>query len=199
MNYLAHLHIAEQTQSSFLGNFLGDFIKGNPEGRFNEKIESGIRLHRFVDSYTDHHPLIKSLKPLFLGEYRRFSPIALDMFWDHCLAKHWLDFNKQPLSSFTLQAQATINSEKKELVQPLPERFEKVSQLVWKGQWFEHYREIKNIDFALQRIASRRTRMAPLVGTFTTLAEHYDLLTDAFFELYPDILRVAIIETKKET
>ena len=66
MNYLAHLHIAEHTQTSFLGNFLGDFIKGNPEGQFNPGVVSGIRLHRFVDSYIDGHPLIKTLKPLLI-------------------------------------------------------------------------------------------------------------------------------------
>ena len=199
MNYLAHLHIAEHTQTSFLGNFLGDFIKGNPEGKFNSNVVSGIRLHRFVDSYTDSHPLIKSLKPLFKGELRRFSPIALDMFWDHCLAKHWLEFNKQSLNAFSLQAQSIINSEKKALNQVLPERFEKVSQLVWQGKWFEHYKDLNNIEFALQRIASRRPRMAPLSGTFVTLSEHYDLLNGVFFELYPDILKSAMTQTKKET
>ena len=199
MNYLAHLHIAEHTQTSFLGNFLGDFIKGNPEGKFNPKVVSGIHLHRFVDSYTDSHALIKTLKPLFKSELRRFSPIALDMFWDHCLAKHWLEFNKQSLGDFSLQAQVIIKDEKRELTHALPEQFEKVSKLVWQGKWFEHYQDINNIDFALQRIASRRPRMAPLSGTFVTLSEHYDVLSNTFFELYPDILKAAMIQTIKET
>ncbi len=199
MNYLAHLHIAEHTKTSFLGNFLGDFVKGNPEGRFNTKVVQGIRLHRFVDSYTDHHPLIKSTKLLFQKELRRFSPISLDMFWDHCLAKHWLTFHDQPLSLFSRQAEVIIAEESHELLQALPERFEKVSQLVWQYKWFEHYAEIKNIDIALQRIALRSPRMARLAGTFATLLEHYDLLSSIFFELYPEVLMASIIETKKET
>ncbi|GLS90614.1 ACP phosphodiesterase [Psychromonas marina] len=199
MNYLAHLHIAEHTQTSFLGNFLGDFVKGNPDGQFNHNVVKGIRLHRFVDSYTDSHRLIKSVKPLFDKALRRFSPIALDMFWDHCLAKHWLDFYGKPLAEFSAQAQVVIANEKSELVDPLPQQFEKVSQLVWQGDWFEHYRDIQNIDFALQRIASRRPRMAPLAGTFVTLSQHYEQLSDTFFELYPDLLLAATAETKKET
>jgi len=199
MNYLAHLHIAEHTQTSFLGNFLGDFVKGNPDGKFNHKVEQGIRLHRFVDSYTDSHPLIKSVKPLFEKELRRFSPIALDMFWDHCLAKNWLVFHKEPLTHFTFQTQVIIAHEKLALTKPLPLQFEKVAQLVWQGNWFEHYRDIKNIDFALQRIATRSPRMAPLAGTFVTLADHYEQLSEIFFELYPDLLNAATAETKKET
>jgi acyl carrier protein phosphodiesterase len=199
MNYLAHLHIAEHTQTSLLGNFLGDFVKGNPDGSYNPEVVKGIRLHRFVDSYTDAHPLIKSVKPLFSKELRRFSPISLDMFWDHCLAKHWLTFHTQSLSDFSIQAQTIIAQETKVLTEPLPERFEKVSKLVWQGRWFEHYVDLKNIDFALQRIASRSPRMTPLADTFVTLADHYEELTDTFFKLYPDVLEATLTKTKKET
>jgi len=199
MNYLAHLHIAEHTQTSLLGNFLGDFVKGNPDGLFNKAVIKGIRLHRFVDSYTDNHTLIKQSKPLFPKELRRFSPITLDMFWDHCLAKHWPMFHDDSLAQFTLQAQATVEMEKSELLLPLPEHFENVSELVWKGRWFEHYADINNIEFALQRIASRRPKMKPLAYTFNTLDEHYDQLTDTFFQLYPKVLEAVMIETKKET
>jgi len=199
MNFLAHLHIAEHTQTSLLGNFLGDFVKGNPDGKFSIEVEQGIRLHRFVDSYTDHHRFIKSVKPLFNKEVRKFSPIALDMFWDHCLAKHWSDFHRSSLAEFSLQAKIIVEKESRQLSQPLPVEFEKVANLVWKGKWFEHYAQISNINFALQRIALRSPRMAPLGDTFVTLMEHYDQLSELFFELYPDVLRAASIETKKET
>ena len=199
MNYLAHLHIAEHTQTSFLGNFLGDFVKGNPDGSYNPDVVKGIRLHRFVDSYTDAHPLITSVKPLFSKELRRFSPITLDMFWDHCLAKYWSIFHGESLSQFTVLAQAIIAKETQMLTDPLPERFNKVSKLVWQGKWFEHYADIKNIDFALKRIALRSPRMAPLADTFVTLIEHYDQLTRTFFDLYPDVLLASTIKTKKET
>lgn len=198
MNYLAHLHIAQYSGTSLLGNFLGDFVKGNPDGLFNKKVVKGIRLHRFVDSYTDSHPLIKASKPLFPKELRRFSPISLDMFWDHCLAKHWLMFHDKSLANFSLQAQIILTMEKDELAQPLPERFEKISLLVWQGKWFEHYADIRNIDFALQRIACRSPRMKPLTSTFASLSEHYEQLTETFFELYPDVLQSVIVEVKKK-
>lgn len=199
MNYLAHLHIAEHTGTSFLGNFLGDFVKGDPEGKFNQKVVKGIRLHRFVDSYTDSHSLVRSVKPLFKKELRRFSPIALDMFWDHCLAKHWAVFHGDSLTDFSAQAQIFIANETSELAKPLPVQFDEISQRVWQGNWFEHYREIDNIEFALQRISSRRPRVAPLADTFSTLSDNYQKLSATFFDLYPEVLAAARQETKKET
>ena len=191
MNFLAHLHIASFTNTSFVGNFLGDFVKGDPDGLFNVKIVQGIRLHRFVDSYTDQHQIVKSLKPLFPQPLRRFSPITLDMFWDHCLAKHWRDFAHSSLADFCRQAQLQIEAESKSEKNALPPRFEKVSQLVWQGKWLERYAKIENINFGLQRIASRSPRMAPLADTGQTLLAHYDLLSEQFFELYPDVLQKA--------
>ena len=52
MNFLAHLHIASTTGTRFAGNFLSDFVKGNLDGQFNTDIVQGIRLHRFVGSYS---------------------------------------------------------------------------------------------------------------------------------------------------
>jgi acyl carrier protein phosphodiesterase len=204
MNFLAHLHIASVTGTSFAGNFLGDFVKGQPEGQFNADIVQGIRLHRFVDSYTDHHVLIKSLKPLFPDSLRRFSPIALDMFWDHCLAKHWGHFETSSLVDFCRQAELQIEAESRLEANPLPPRFEKVAQLVWQNKWFERYAQLENIAFGLQRMATRSPRMGPLASTGQILEDNYDQLSEQFFILYPDVLQRTIefttrTETKKET
>ena len=192
MNFLAHLHIASVTNTSFVGNYLGDFVKGNPEGQFNTDIIRGIRLHRYVDSYTDQHPIIKSLKPLFPKQLRRFSPITLDLFWDHCLSLHWRNFEDSSLESFCRRTRSQIESESRLEKNALPARFENVSQLAWKNKWFERYAEIETITFALQRMALRSTRMAPLADTGQTLLTHYELLSEQFFILYPDVLQKAV-------
>ncbi|MGB5445260.1 MAG: ACP phosphodiesterase [Psychromonas sp.] len=188
MNFLAHLHIAQHTKTSFLGNLLGDFVKGNPDGQFNSDIVQGIRLHRFVDSYTDQHELVKLTKPLFNKELRRYAPISLDMFWDHCLAKHWLQFHDLPLTCFCQQAELQIQSESDHEKNSLPPRYGKVSALIWKGKWLESYAKMDNICYGLERMALRSPRMAPLALTGATLVEHYDRLSEIFFQLYPQIL-----------
>ena len=52
MNFLAHLHIAQHCNSNLAGNLLGDFVKGDPNKHYSDSLSDGIRLHRFVDSYT---------------------------------------------------------------------------------------------------------------------------------------------------
>lgn len=76
MNFLAHLHIAHHCQSSLLGNLLGDFVKGDPTEQYPQSLVQGIRLHRWVDAYTDSHPVMKAAKSLFPSQQQRFAPIA---------------------------------------------------------------------------------------------------------------------------
>lgn len=189
MNFLAHLHIAEHCESSALGNLLGDFVKGNPDNQFSSEIAQGIKLHRFVDSYTDSHELVREARLMFQGKQRRFSGIALDMFWDHCLAANWHHYHKMALSKFCEQQQTIIHNESPKPL--LPERFTQVTGAMWQGRWMESYQDLDNIEYALQRMSTRTPRMGELANCFSTLDSHYDELVKVFNTMYPDVLNAA--------
>ena len=89
MNYLAHFHLAHETQTSFVGAMLGDFIKGRRHLDLENDLRIGVILHRKVDAFTEDDALIKKGKSFFEHSQRRFAGIALDVFWDHCLAKNF--------------------------------------------------------------------------------------------------------------
>ncbi|ACY63464.1 hypothetical protein YPD8_2791 [Yersinia pestis D182038] len=49
-------------------------------------------MHRRVDVMTDTLPLVKEARTYFSADYRRVSPITLDVLWDHFLARHWINW-----------------------------------------------------------------------------------------------------------
>ncbi|WP_434528762.1 ACP phosphodiesterase [Vibrio sp. K4] len=186
MNFLAHLHIADHCNSHLMGNLLGDFVKGDPSKQYQTDISNGIKLHRFVDRITDHHALVEECKPHFTGVARRFAPIALDMFWDHCLAKHWRTFSPQSLDSFVRYAYCEVN---KQISDDLPPRFLMLHSRMWSGGWLQSYQYLENIEFALHRMSQRSPRMADLTTTFEVLDNEYEQLEVKFAALYQDVLR----------
>ncbi|WP_420848114.1 ACP phosphodiesterase, partial [Photobacterium sanctipauli] len=97
MNFLAHLHLAEQCNSHLAGNLLADFVRGDPYQQYPKHVADGIKLHRFVDSYIDSLPEVRECRQLFVPETRRVSGIALDITWDHFLARHWAQYHPSPL------------------------------------------------------------------------------------------------------
>lgn len=169
-----------------MGNLLGDFVKGDPSKLYDRDISNGIRLHRFVDRITAHHPIVNECKPHFTGVARRFAPIALDMFWDHCLAKHWNDFHSVSLEHFVKTAYERVN---REVHEHLPPRFLVLHSRMWHGRWLQSYQDLDNIEFALHRMSQRSPRMADLTTTFKVIESDYTELEEKFSSLYRDVLR----------
>lgn len=141
-----------------------------------------------MDSFTDKHELVLKAKLLFPKALRRYAPIALDMFWDHCLASYWCHFHHLTLSDFCQAAELKIADETNVDSIFLPERFTRVNGWVWKDKWLESYQKIDNINYALQRMSTRSLRMAPLAETGAVLIEHYALLVSFFEPLYKAVL-----------
>ncbi len=188
MNFLAHLHIANHCESDLQGNLLGDFVKGDPSKQYEERLVKGIKLHRFVDSYTDTHAIMKETKSLFPKEVRRFSPIAMDMFWDHCLASNWERYHDESLRSFCHLAEEQARQQSEF---PLPTRYLNLMSVMWDQRWLESYQHLGNIEYALIRISSRSPRMNELQGCFEHIENNYHQLMELFELLYPDVLAAA--------
>ncbi|ORT52492.1 ACP phosphodiesterase (plasmid) [Vibrio sp. qd031] len=186
MNFLAHLHIADHCDSDLSGNLLGDFVKGNPNGKFPLAVVQGIKMHRFVDKYTDTHQVALTQKRLFVKQHQRFAPIALDLFWDHCLSKHWSQFHNQGIDVFCHSCARETQTKMLDL--STPERYQRVISAMWEGNWLLSYKKFDNIGRALHRMSLRSPRMGPLADCFIDLNEHYETFEDAFFELYPQVL-----------
>jgi acyl carrier protein phosphodiesterase len=187
MNFLAHIHIADYCGSSIAGNLLGDFVKGDPGRDYPVAISNGIRLHRFVDSFTDSHSAMTAGKSYFSQELRRFAPIALDMFWDHCLARSWSDYHTLDLSDFCRLAEERARG----IDVAVPERYSRVTERMWSGRWLESYQDLAILEVALARMSQRSLRMRRLADCFAPLQNNYSDLLLLFPPLYQDVLRMA--------
>ncbi len=100
MNYLAHLYLSGPSDGVRLGNFIGDYVKGNRFSLYPPEIRKGILLHRQIDSFMDEHPLSHASAELFRARYTRFSRVIIDVVYDHYLAKNWDKYSDQSLHDF---------------------------------------------------------------------------------------------------
>ena len=73
----------------------------------------------------------------------------------------------------------------------LPASLERVANMAWDKQWFQRCSDIEK-SFFPTKISLRSSRMKVLVDTGDTLLANYDLLSEQFFVLYPDVLHKAI-------
>ncbi|MGF1725104.1 ACP phosphodiesterase [Photobacterium nomapromontoriensis] len=195
MNFLAHLHLAKQCDSHLAGNLLADFIRGDPYRLYSSNVANGIKLHRFVDSYIDALPEVLRCRQRFTPETRRVSGIALDITWDHFLAKHWHRYHSTPLAHFVQQAQQEIALFDEEQ----PEAFTLTMERMWHQQWLLQYQHSDTIDRALERMALRRPRLYQLANCPAVIQRHYHLFEQQFHRIYPQVQQAAKTYSQQQT
>lgn len=182
MNYLAHLHLGGDQPEQLLGSLYGDFVKGSLQGRFPPAVEAAIRLHRRIDSFTDQHPLVLTALARFPRERRRFAGIALDVFFDHCLARHWRDYADAPLADFTQRFYRVL------LAEPaLPGRLARMAPFMAADDWLGSYADFAVLEQVFEGIARRLSRPEGLRGVMGEVEALYESLQEDFRRFYPQL------------
>jgi acyl carrier protein phosphodiesterase len=186
MNYLAHLYLARPAHEAMLGALLGDFVFGLAALDAYSAVERReILLHRRVDRYTDEHPLVAGSRRLFGDGRRRYAGIALDVYYDHCLARDWHRYGDVPLDAFTAPFYRYLLSRQEQL----PERLRRIAPSMAAHDWLGSYRERDSVDRAVARIATRLSRNGDrLVECLDDLRRHEAEIAAGFDAFFPQLV-----------
>lgn len=194
MNFLAHLHISPNHDLVRVFNFTGDGYKGNSWKQHASPAElHGVGLHRFIDQFTDGHPLtqtaLRGLRPT-LG---RVAGVALDLFGDYFLHKHWQEFRMlQPFThehtnkTFTTLCLQEIDAHKA----LLKGKAKNMAPHLLRENWIMSYKTLDGLNAAANGISMRHPVALPLRGYFEDLPDgHYDLAEQWMLDFYPELMR----------
>ncbi len=189
MNYLAHLFLSEGTPESLIGNLLGDFVKGSAVNLYSEEIRKGISLHRKVDRYTDSHAVVRSSKSLVSSHRRRFAGVLIDVFYDHFLAKNWLEYSEIPLRDFSQDVYKILQDNR----DILPDSLQRVLPTIIARDLLSSYQEIAEIGITLTRMSARLKRTNNLASGIEDLTANYQRLESDFRDFFPDLIKYATV------
>lgn len=185
MNYLAHIALSGADPLFLLGNFAGDFIKGRNLSRFPKRMQDGVIAHRFIDSFTDQHPIVKECSRVFQPVIGRYSGIVIDILFDHFLSVHWHQFYVQPLPNCISNTHLLLQS----YSAVLPPR----AQRMLASLRYQRYLSIYISYWGLQKVFRRmalRTSLPDVTGDIMNiLHEQYQELELKFLSFYPDLVQ----------
>jgi len=182
MNWLAHMYLARHSDAAMLGALLGDFAFGSSGlERFGAEEHREVLLHRQVDRYTDTHPVVTALRAAFPEGQRRYAGIALDVYFDHLLARDWPRWSDLPLDAFTARAYAILQRRHDEL----PARLQAIAPSIRTHDWLGSYAQRASVDRAITRIATRLSRngdrLVACVAQLHALEDEAEAAFDRFF------------------
>lgn len=193
MNHLAHLLLADGSPESILGNFLGDFAKGRPEGRYPPAIVRGIRLHRRLDAFTDAHPAVQRAVARLPTVRRRFAWVAVDMAFDHFLARDWQCRAADEFAAFRRHVYAVLRA-RSDL---MPPRARQMLPAFTTDDWLRTYAHWDGLAGALAGMGRRLSRPNALARTATDLAAVHTAIEEDFHAFWPDVHDRAVRENRR--
>lgn len=184
MNYLAHFHLAQDSDAGLLGALLGEYVKGPLQGAWPEDWEQGIRLHRRIDAISDRDSSRLRFAQALPAEYRRYAGIVFDVYCDHLLSLHWQRFESQPLPVFAARVYALLERHMAQFPPPAA----RMARRLIEYDVLCIYHEWNTVSGALERIGERFTRANPLARAGIELGVHLPLAERLFLDLYPALV-----------
>ncbi|HQQ96089.1 MAG TPA: ACP phosphodiesterase [Cyclobacteriaceae bacterium] len=182
MNFLAHLYLSGDHPQVMVGNFIGDFVKGRDLAhQYPPDIVRGIEMHRAIDDYTDHHPIVRISKSRLWPKYRHYSGVITDIYFDHFLASQWDDYSSTSLADYATGAYQHL-LEHEEI---LPERVLQMLPYMMKGNWLLNYREVEGIRRALSGMSRRASFVSNMEHAAGDLTESYAEFRQDFDQFFP--------------
>jgi acyl carrier protein phosphodiesterase len=186
MNFLAHLYLSGDNPQVMVGNFIGDFVKGRDlRMKFGVGISRGIELHRAIDLFTDHHPVVRQSKSRLWTKYRHYSGVITDIFFDHFLADGWSTYSQEPLADYAARTYKLLIEEE----EILPERVNQLLPYMVNGNWLVNYAQVEGIRRALSGMARRATFVSKMEQATEDLTLYYEDFQKEFDQFFPELKR----------
>ena len=132
-------------------NLLGDYIKGKDLSSYSEIVQKGITLHRTIDNLVDHHPAVIDLLHILYPQLPKISGIAVDLYFDHLLAKNWNAFHNSNYRNFVNDFYAHQPTCKDEFTHDFSFMLNKMKEF----DWLYHYQFIDGLKRASEGLSQR--------------------------------------------
>lgn len=162
---------------------MGDFVKGKQLERYTAPIQAGIKLHRFIDHYTDTHAVVHEVQELLRPEFRISSGVFIDIFFDHFLANHTSYFTEERLSDFTAQVYQHILSYQAILSEDMRTFFGYMQQY----NWLYHYHTREGISKSVHGMCKRYPKLGNPEAVMQLFDLHYIALQTHFNTFFPKL------------
>ena len=185
MNYLSHIYLSGESEEIILGNFIGDYVKGQQILNYPTEVAKGIFLHRQIDSFTDSHAVIIECIVKLRPAFGKYAGIVIDIFLDHFLAVNWSYYSHEKLSSFTKRFHAVLLAN----FFQLPAQVKLFVPFLIQHKRLQSYASLEGVEKTLRIMAKHTSLPAETEFAIKILEEEYQFFNDAFNRFFPEIIR----------
>ncbi len=190
MNYLAHAYLSFDKPEVLAGNMISDFVKGKKQFDYPSGIQTGIRLHRDIDQFTDTHAATRAGKEVFRNDYRLYAGAFMDVVYDHFLAVDQNEFPEGSLLAFTARTYAMLEP----FIPLVPANFQQMFPYMKQHNWLYNYQFPAGIEKSMAGLVRRAAWLTESGTAFTIFKQHYDHLQQCYHQFFPELKTFAFAQ-----
>ncbi len=193
MNFLAHIYLSGDNDLLKIGNFMADSIRGNSYLEYPNEIQKGVLLHRFIDSFTDAHPIYRKSKHRLHEKYGHYSGVIMDIVYDHFLAKNWSNYCNEKLEDYAenfyklLQENYDILTEKTKGMMPY----------MMARNWLVSYATLAGLEMILFQMDHRTKNRVNMQEAIVEVQEFYAEFEEEFRLFFEELCKTCEDKLKK--
>jgi len=184
MNFLAHIYLSGNNDLVTIGNFIADGIRGKKYLEFPIDIQTGILLHRQIDTFTDAHKTFRKSTKRLHKNYSHYSGVIVDILYDHFLAKNWTRYSDIPLDVYA----DTFYDSLQDHFEILPSRIQKMMPYMIADNWLLSYASIEGITKVLEGMNRRTKNRSQMNLAVNELQEFYNEFEDEFTHFFDELI-----------
>ena len=188
MNFLAHLLLSGSAEKVIVGNYVGDFVKGSlakeKTAEWDQEFLLGLRLHRYIDYYTDDHPVVRETRKILSDRFPKVSGIIIDIYFDYFLAKNFKSYSSELLPDFA-QRMYSIFRKREDMI---PVDMGRMVNHMIAENWLAGYANYDGIEVTFQRMSRRTPYLKILDQATAELFGNEEIYEGKFNAFFPQLM-----------
>ncbi len=193
MNFLAHIYLSGNDDELKIGNFIADSVKGKTFIKYPERVQKGIILHRAIDTFTDAHPIFRQSSQRLFPIYSHYSPVIVDILYDHYLAANWTSYSSIPLEKYVDDFYDLLQKN----VEILPKPVQRFLPFMIKDNWLLNYATVAGIGRILSQMNRRTKNRSRMDLAVKELDLYYGEFEEEFKIFFKDLIQFTEERVKK--
>lgn len=183
MNFLAHIYLSGNNDWVKIGNFMADSVRGNSYLDYPDELRKGILLHRYIDTFTDAHPIYRKSKHRLHEKYGHYSGVIMDIAYDHFLAKNWSVYSDEKLEDY---AENFYNLLRENYI-VLTEKTKGMIPYMIARNWLVSYASIAGLEMILFQMDHRTKNRVNMHESIVEIQQFYTEFEEEFTLFFEEL------------
>ncbi|GEC78717.1 ACP phosphodiesterase [Flavobacterium aquatile] len=176
MNFLAHIYLSGNNDMLKIGNFMADSIRGHHYLDYPDDIRKGILLHRYIDTFTDAHPIYRKSKHRLHEKYGHYSGVIMDIVYDHYLAKNWSKYSNEKLEDYADSFYKLLQDN----CEILTDKIQKMMPSMIARNWLVSYATLDGLEMILFQMDYRTKHRVHMQEAIVEVKQFYTEFEEEF-------------------